>query len=442
MKHLDRFIFLLIVSSFIIFPSCKKETAVPEPFVVPATADIVMYEVNVPAMSLNHDFQGVIDRLDSIDALGINTIWLMPVYPVGVVNSFGSPYCVKDYKAVNPNMGTMADLQNLVQLAHERGIAVILDWVANHTSWDNAWINNPGWYNVNAAGDIISPLGTTWTDVADLNFLNADMRLAMIDAMQYWIDEADIDGFRCDAADFVPFDFWKQALDSLKNNSEKELILLAEGARADHFTAGFQLNFSWSFLSTLKNVFNLNSYVSTLYSTNTSEYALVPAGSQRLRFTTNHDETNIAPPASMYGSQDAALAAAVITFYLQGVPLIYCGQEVGIATNSVYNGYGSINWTINADLHRTYKQLMKIYNEQDELRYGILQSYANANVAIFKKYIDNEVVLVMVNTRASTQTVTIDASLVGSWTNRMDNTNFDLPAAITMEPYAFYVLGK
>ena len=245
-----RFLYIVLgycFSSFLFF-SCQT-TPTPEelPFVTPAIADIVMYEVNVPALTTTHNLQGVTARLDSIEGMGINTIWLMPIFTIGDLNSFGSPYCVKDYTAVNPDLGTLADLQNLVKEAHSRNIAVILDWVANHTAWDNNWINNEGWYSVDGSGNIISPPGTGWNDVADLNFTNTDMRLAMIDAMEYWVAEADIDGFRCDAADYVPFDFWKQALDSLKNNTDKNLILLAEGARADHFTAGFQLNFSWNF---------------------------------------------------------------------------------------------------------------------------------------------------------------------------------------------------
>jgi glycosidase len=196
-----------------------------------------------------------------VKALGINAIWIMPIYPIGNLNSFGSPYCIKNYEEVNPDLGTMNDLKTLVTEAHNRKIAVMLDWVANHTSWDAEWIVHKSWYTQNASGNIISPPGTTWNDVADLNYSNDTMRQAMIDAMEFWITNADIDGFRCDAADYVPFDFWKQAIDSLHHATDKNLILLAEGSRADHFTAGFQMNFSWDFLSVLKNVFKNNSFL-------------------------------------------------------------------------------------------------------------------------------------------------------------------------------------
>lgn len=438
-----RYLYIILGYCFssLLFFACKT-TPTPEelPFETPAIADIVMYEVNVPALSTTHNLQGVTARLDSIEGMGINTIWLMPIFPVGDLNSFGSPYCVKDYTAVNPDLGTLTDLQTLVKEAHSRNIAVILDWVANHTAWDNNWIDNEGWYSVDGSGNIISPPGTGWNDVADLNFTNADMRLAMIDAMEYWVAEADIDGFRCDAADYVPFDFWKQALDSLKNNTDKNLILLAEGARADHFTAGFQLNFSWNFLTSIKNVFSASSYVSVLYSTNTSEYGVVPAGAQKLRFITNHDETNINPAPNVYGGQEGAVAASVITYYLQGVPMLYCGQEVGVSSAGAYSG--SINWTINPNIYAQYKSILQFYKNSTALRYGTLQTYTNANVAIFKKYTTDETVLTIVNARNLNQTISIDATLQGDWINAITNEQITLSATMDLLPYQYLILKK
>jgi len=193
---------------------------------MPATDDVVMYEVNLRAFSANGNLQGVTSRLDEIKALGVNVIWLMPIHPVGILNGINSPYCVKDYKGVGTEYGTLEDVRTLTTEAHNRGMAVILDWVANHTSWDNPWIQNTDWYTKNNAGNIVHPPGTNWTDVADLNFDNSDMRLAMIDAMQYWILEANIDGFRCDYADGVPFSFWNQAINKLKLNPRTVSLLI------------------------------------------------------------------------------------------------------------------------------------------------------------------------------------------------------------------------
>jgi 1,4-alpha-glucan branching enzyme len=238
----------------------------------------------------------------------------------------------------------------LVEKAHEKNIAVILDWVANHTSWDNAWIANTSWYTQDGSGNIISPPGTTWNDVADLNYDNSDMRLAMIDAMKFWIETANVDGFRCDAADFVPFDFWEQAIDSLQLLPGRDLILLAEGIRTDHFTAGFQMNYSWDFYGALTDVFTKGFSVTTLYTTNTTEYSLLPTGTRKLRFTTNHDESNKATPVEVFNGKNGALCASVLAIYLQGSPLIYCGQEVGVDNTSTYMGSNYINWNGNPEM--------------------------------------------------------------------------------------------
>ncbi len=410
-------------------------------FTVPATEDIVMYEIHIGAFSTTHNLQGITDRLDAVKALGVNTIWLMPVFPVGIENSIGSPYCVRDYKAINSTYGSITDLQNLVDEAHARNIAVILDWVANHTSWDNAWINNDNWYTENASGNIISPPGTSWTDVADLNYDNADMRLAMIDAMKFWVTEADIDGFRCDAADYVPFDFWKQAIDSL-HHLRNDLILLAEGSRYDHYTAGFQMNFGWSFLTTIKNVFSGLTSANAIYPANTGEYSAVPDGGEKLRFITNHDETNIAVPSSVFGSNEAALAASVITYYLDGVPLIYSGQEAGVSSNSVYSGFGFINWDLHPDLLLHYQEVLNYYNSSSALRKGELKTYSDVSICIFKKtYLDEEV-LVLVNTESSNKTLTVPSELQGAWTNAIDQSGVTLNASINLTPFQYMILKK
>ena len=366
----------------------------------------------------------------------------MPIYPVGSLKSFGSPYCVKDYTSVNPNFGTLADLKNLVNKAHEKNIAVLLDWVANHTSWDNAWISNPGWYSQDNTGQIISPAGTGWNDVADLNYNNTAMRQAMIDAMKYWVINADVDGFRCDAADFVPYDFWQQANASLNAIPGKKLIMLAEGSRSDHFTAGFQMNFSWDYLTTLKSVFSASGNASTLFTTNTSEYTVVPSGKRKLRFTTNHDESNIAVPTTVFKSKSGALAASVISIYLQGVPLLYCGQEVGVSSTAVYNGSNTIDWNANPDMLSEYKKLLTFYNASATARKGILQTYNDTNISVFQKSLGTENLLVLVNTRSGSQSFTVPSSIQGIWTDALTNNPLTLSNTIALNGYGYLVLKK
>jgi len=288
---------------------------------VPDVKDVVMYEVNFGAFSQQRNFAGVIARLDSLKALGINVIWLMPIYPVGVLKSIGSPYCVQNYLQVNPQLGTLADLRTLVSDAHSKGMAVILDWVGNDTSWDNPWIANKAWYLQNSSGDIIDPPGTDYTDVAALNYANNNMRAAMISAMKYWVLTANIDGYRCDFADNIPDNFWSQALDTLKTLNHK-LVLLAEGGDYSHFSAGFQMIYGWNYFGALENVFGSGQAApASLYSIDAADNTSVPAGDFMLRFTSNHDEESDGNDAlTVFNGKAGSMAAFVLAAYDIGFP--------------------------------------------------------------------------------------------------------------------------
>jgi glycosidase len=218
--------------------------------------DVVIYQVNLRAFS-DQGFSGVTARLEQIQALGVNVIYLMPVTPVGMVNSVNSPFCVRNYLEVNPEFGTLEELQSFVSEAHQRGMAVILDWVANHTAWDHPWITeHADWYERDGGGAIRPAQvgGFVWEDVAQLNFSNQAMRQSMIESMQYWIDTVDSDGFRFDFSDGPPIDFWIQVEQSLRANNEKPLILYAEGGRQDNYQA-FDYNHGFSFYDALKQMF-------------------------------------------------------------------------------------------------------------------------------------------------------------------------------------------
>jgi len=409
---------------------------------VPEIEDIIMYEVNERAFSTAGNLQGVIYRLDSIKALGVNVIWLMPIHPIGRINSVNSPYSVKNYFGVNTEFGTLADLRKLVEEAHNRNMAIILDWVANHTAWDNPWIDSTKWYTQDGNGNIISPAGTNWADVADLNFSNQNMRLEMIKAMRYWVLTANIDGFRCDAADMVPYDFWQQAISKLNELQGRKLIFLAEGVRTDHFTAGFDMNFSFNFYNNLKNIFKYNEPASTVFNINITEYNSVPDGKKKLRYTTNHDESAWdATPMTLFNGKQGALAASVITSYLNGVPLIYGSQEVGTVNTVPFFTKQPINWLLNPDMLNSYKKIFTFYNFSNALRNGTLETFPNSNVVSFKKTLVNEQVLVLVNTRNSNITYNIPTTLQSTtWTNAFDNSSITLSTSISLSAYQYLVL--
>lgn len=430
--------------------SCSDENVVnqndtsDEPFGnIPAIEDIVMYEVNFRAMSSSADFQGVVAKLDHIKALGVNVIWLMPIHPIGEIKSVNSPYCVQNYTEVNPEFGDMDDFKQLVDQAHQKDMAVIIDWVANHTAWDNPWIENKSWYSQNAAGDIIIPPGTNWQDVADLNFDNAQMRQAMIDAMQYWITETSIDGFRCDAADFVPYAFWQQAIDALEKSVERDLIFLAEGARTDHFDAGFQMNYGWDFYSKLKDVFVDGYSAGLIISSHASEYNGLPDDKHKLRFTTNHDESAWdATPISLFGG-NGSLSAFLVATYMGGVPLIYGSQEVGTQDNVSFFNNDPIDWNANPVILEKYKDIMSLYVDSPALRKGELETFEDMNIAVFKKTYQVEEILVMVNTRNRSRDYNIPDELQNTtWTNVFTNSEVTLGTTLEFESFEYFVLKQ
>jgi glycosidase len=450
------FKFLILVSFALVFFSCKKEkdpiventptgyVQYGTPFAnVPATEDVVMYEVNLRAFSTAGNLQGVISRLSEIKALGVNTIWLMPIYSEGVLNGVNSPYCVKNYKEVSTEYGNLEDLRQLTTLAHAQNMTVILDWVANHTSWDNPWITaHPEWYTKDGAGNIIKPAGTNWNDVADLNFSNADMRLEMIDAMKYWVLEANVDGFRCDYADGVPFDFWSQAITALKSIPNRSLVFLAEGIRNDHYTAGFDMTYGWNFYTATQNCWG-GTATSGIFSTDVSEYSSVPAEKHKIRFTTNHDESAWnSSPMTLYNGKLGALAASVSTIFMRGVPLIYCGQEVGRTSLQPFFTKSPINWNANQDMLLAYKNMLQFYSSSNAARKGAFSTFAgSSDILCFQRTYGTEKVLIMLNARDSVVTYTIPPALQGTtWINAMDNSTMTFGATQSFTNYQYLIL--
>ena len=408
---------------------------------IPETEDILMYEINLRAFSSGGDLQGVIDRLDALKAMSINVIWLMPIHPIGQINSVNSPYSVKDYLAVSEEYGSLDDLRALTDAAHARGMAVIMDWVANHTAWDNPWITNKDWYTQDGSGNIVHPPGTNWQDVADLNFGNDSMRLAMIDAMKYWILEANVDGYRCDYADGVPRDFWAQALGALNALPDRDLVFLAEGSRSDHFTAGFDLNFGWNFYSTLKNVFSGQS-ANQLYTTHNSEYAGIPAGKHKLRFSTNHDESAWdQTPMVLFKGKQGALAASVLTVYVGGVPMIFTGQETGRTSKVPFFTKSPIDWGANPDMQQAYRDLLTFYSVYAPARKGTNRFFTHPDVFCFTKTYQEETLLILVNTRNQNITYTLPAELKNTqWKDAFSGEPVDLQTAIDLGPFQYLIL--
>lgn len=296
-----------------------------------------IYEVNVRDFSAAGNLRGVTAGLGRIQASGADVIWLMPIYPVGVVGRkgpLGSPYAVRDYYAINPAFGTAADLHALVRAAHRRRMKVILDWVPDHTSPDNPWITeHPDYYYRDSLGRPEVPHDldgkpTDWTDTRQLDYHNPAMRRAMIAALRHWLVTFDLDGFRQDVAHFIPLDFWREANTELRAAVRRPILMLAEAGGLDMHRAGFDLTYAWDSYGRLKGVWKgvpADSFVLG----EVPDMRAMPRGGMRMRFTTNHDETAWDnPPVILFGGSAGARAAYVAEALLPGRPLLYDGQEV------------------------------------------------------------------------------------------------------------------
>ena len=420
-----------------------------EPFAnMPKSTDAIIYQVNIRAFSNEGTLKGVEKRLDSIKKLGVNVIYLMPIYPVGQIKKagkLGSPYSVKDFKAVNPDFGSLEDLRSLVNESHKRNMAVILDWVANHTSWDNKWITeHSDWYQKDGSGNIIIPPGTNYNDVAQLNFSNAEMKKEMIDAMSYWVYTANIDGFRCDYADFVPTAFWSQAISTIRKIKNQNVIMMAEGTRTDNFTSGFDFNFGFGFYDSLKKVIANGQSASNLQTQNTKEYS--NSGSGRVvRYTNNHDvNLSDGTPLELFGGNKGSLAAFVVALSMNSVPMIYNGQEVGYAKRLDYFDRTPIDWsTTDFAMLKEYKKLIAFRNSSDALKTGKLTGYSNSDVSAFIMQSDTEKILIVVNMRNNAVTYGAATGIADStWKNVLTGESFAITNEIKLGAYQYLLLKK
>ncbi len=327
----------VLLAALFIFAGCRKapRQIADQDSAISWMARPALYEVFVRDFSPQGNFAGVQDGLDRIEATGANVIWLMPIYPLGQINkkgSIGSPYAVADYRGINPDFGTAAELHRLIDAAHEHNMKVILDFVANHTAWDHVWMrDHADRYTHDANGKISVPLDndgklTNWTDAADLNYNNPDTRQAMIADMRYWLESFNVDGFRMDVAGFVPDDFWREAIAQLR--PVKSILMLAEAGEPKMHSDGFDLTYGWDAYGGLKEVWK-GKPAAEWVSHQVQDIASLPNNGRRLRFITNHDETaSDQPPVILFGGSPGARAAFVAITLLPGVPLLYNGEEV------------------------------------------------------------------------------------------------------------------
>ncbi|NBC82387.1 MAG: alpha-amylase [Bacteroidetes bacterium] len=327
----------IIVLGILLFiaASCKtisteKANNLPSNGVPVWTKDAVLYEVNVRQYTPEGTFNAFAEHLPRLKKLGVDILWFMPIHPIGEKNrkgELGSYYSVLDYKAINPEFGTRQDFDNLVNQCHEMGFKVIIDWVANHTAWDHAWVDrHPEWYQKDSLGNMFSPYD--WTDVVQLDYNNIGLRQAMKDAMIHWVEESNIDGYRCDYPGMVPVEFWEDVRRSL--DSIKPVFMLAEDeAKKDLLDHAFDMNYGWEMHHIMNEIAagTMNASDIDRYFKKVAE--TYPDSSMIMQFTSNHDEN------SWNGTMYERLGEATETFIalsavIPDMLLIYNGQEAGM----------------------------------------------------------------------------------------------------------------
>lgn len=432
--------FLLMLAGVLVLTGCGSQEFVQpapapthlSPLPALAAGDAVLYEVFIANFSSAGTLAGMLPRLDSIRRVGGNVVWLMPPFP-----THGSPYAVDDYRRINPEFGDLAAFDGLVAAAHARGLRVMLDWVANHTSLHHPWIQtHPTWYTRDATGRLVHPV-PQWTDVADLDYSQAGLRQEMIASMKFWVTQHGVDGFRCDAADFLPDDFWREALSELRR-ANPNLLLLAEGSRASHYASGFDMAFGWDFHSALHNVFGQQQPAAHLTAAHRREMQDLPTGRYRLRFTTNHDEVQAGVPAELFGSEAAARAAYVATLAFGATPLLYNGQEAGDPARM--NAQRTpIRWNLDPTAGVFYRGLLTLYHQLPTLRRGSVEDLSSSPDAVLvRRRLGSDEVVVLVNVRATATTVTLPTTVRGAdWTNALTNAPVTVGASVTLPAYGY-----
>lgn len=366
------------------FMSCGNQandhTSVAEP--VGETVDVIplkhpdwaknatIYEVNIRQHTPEGTINAFSKDLERIKEMGVDILWLMPIFPIGEENrkgGLGSYYSVQNYTAVNPEFGSLKDLKNLVDKAHGMGMKVILDWVANHSAWDNPWVEaHPEWYTRDSLGQMMPPVDD-WSDVADLNYDEPGMRKAMIDAMKYWVEEADVDGYRCDVAMMVPTDFWndtRAALDSIK-----PVFMLAEAEQPDHLEKAFDMCYGWEFHHIINSIAKGEMGLNDIDAYMAKKDSVFPPNGYHMMFTTNHDENSWNGTVFERFGDDHKLYA-VLTFTIDGMPLIYSGQEAGLDHRLAFFDKDTIDWT-GYEYQDFYTRLLKLNQENPALWNGL-----------------------------------------------------------------------
>lgn len=410
-----------------------------------------IYEVNLRQFTKEGTLKAFEAELPRLKELGVGILWFMPINPIGEVNrkgTLGSYYAVKDYLAVNPEFGTLADFKSVVSKAHKLGMRVIIDWVANHTSWDNVLTKtNPGFYTKDSLGKFMPPVAD-WSDVIDLNYDNKDLWKYMKDALLYWVKEADIDGYRCDVAGMVPTAFWDYARKEL--DKVKPVFMLAEAEEPGLHAKAFDMTYGWNLYHLFNSIAAGDSTALAIDRYNKRDYAQYPKDAYRMLFTTNHDE-NSWNGTEFERLKDGALTFSVLTYTLNGMPLIYTGQEAGLNKRLSFFEHDPVNWD-NYKYQDFFKKLNTLKSKNKALLNGAaggqivnIENDKGKEVYSFMREKGNDRIVVIANLSGKDQEVKLESMKgKGSYTELFTGRKLTLTGSdqFKLKPWEYLLLTK
>lgn len=380
--------------------------------------DASIYEVNTRQYTPEGTFKAFQKHLPQIKKLGVEIIWLMPINPIGEKNrkgTLGSYYSVKNYEEVNPEFGTKEDFRNLVNAIHKLGMHVIIDWVANHTAWDNPWVtSHPDFYTKDSLGNFVAPV-PDWADVIDLNYENKDLWYEMIKALEYWVKDFNIDGYRCDVAGMVPIEFWNEARKQL--DKIKPVFMLAEWESPEMHLKAFNMTYDWGMHKTMNEVYQGKKNAEDIKKQIRKDDSLYPANAFRMQFTSNHDEN------SWNGTEferlgEAAEMFAALTYVIPGMPLIYNGQEVGFNRRLQFFEKDSIDWKESPffdfyeKLNRLKKDNQALWNGKEGGKIEFIPTGDNKQILSFIRNKNGDKIFTVFNMSSEEKSININSELI------------------------------
>lgn len=414
----------------------------------------VLYEMNVRQLTAEGTFQAAEGKLEFLHNLGIDAIWLMPPYPIGEEGrkgELGSYYSIRDYKAINPEFGTMEDFDSFVAKAHSLGMKVLLDWVANHTARDAKWLKSKpaDWYEREADGTAKVPWD--WTDTAKLNYANHDVWRGQIEAMRFWVEKHNIDGFRCDMAMLVPIEFWQEAAKVL-HAIKPDVFMLAEAEELNLFDRAFDMGYAWEIHHMMCDIAKGERRVWDLRNTLYADRTKYPASAMRMMFTSNHDENSWSGSEFTRFGASLEVMTALTFLWEAAMPLIYTGQEVGYDHSFKFFDKDHIpHYEANAHTE-LYRKLINLKHSQKALQAGeqggrIIEIENNAKDCLmtFVREKDDSRVVAILNLSPYTIHANFNNGIyAGNYTNAITDEEVLLPVHLEydIEPWGYTILYK